>query len=779
MKLNRRILLLIAPVILFSAAASSYIIYEIQKDALFKRTDSYLQLNMEKLAGHYRQTNSILSGYTYTLTKSDIIQRYFSHESNPIRELELIDNLQQTISSFQPKDDQFIALSILDAQKKPMYYTEHSDDPFATMDPLVLHHFSEVYDTTNQNSFVGYSENKDAEGILLRYEALDIKTLKPPLSYKKSEIIFVVVYSKLERFNQQRKELENSNKSSIYFSTKPTEKVGLHQSVELQSNFYANLDPAPYILQNKLHDIQKQLIIAFSFSALLTVLLLVISLYKHVIQPISRLDNQLKEVESNKRKNIEILDSKDEIGRLSARFYAMYSELEDAYHRTKILAERDHLTKLANRHQFQRHTEAVLTQEHIHVWVLYIDMDNFKYINDKYGHQIGDSLLISFANHIHDLCSEFNASHHTFGLASRLSGDEFAILLHTPFHQPDCADEFALKLLSSIQHRITSPQGSYPITASIGIATYPQDGDNIEKLLSNADTAMYQAKRAGKNQIAHYSVELDTVVQRRGSIERALRASNFDEEFSLVYQPYFTCKNCWFAGFEVLLRWESKSLGYISPEEFIPIAEQTGLFGTIDRWVVKKTFEQFSEVQSLFSKPQKLAVNLSSAELNSTQLSEYIARHTETYDVDPAMIEFEITETFASESQSFPLLHELSNLGFDLTIDDFGSGYTSISQLVQYPVQKIKLDRLFLDTLIASKKQQVIKPLIDLCHSQNMKVTAEGIESEEMNKLLIDYNCDYLQGFYFGRPMTLEELPKWIQTIKVIANDEASNHNVA
>jgi diguanylate cyclase (GGDEF)-like protein len=778
MKLNHRILLLIAPVILFSAAASSYIIYVTQKDALVKRTDSYLQLNMEKLAGHYRQTNSLLSSYAFTLTKSDIIHHYFHQDRNSFRELEIVDNLHQTIHSLQPKEKQFVALSILNSDKKQLYYAERSEDPFATMDPRILYHFSEVYDTTFDISYVGYTEDKHSEGVLLRYDVLDRKTLQTPLSYNQNEIFFVVIYAKLERFNQLRYELEESNKSTIYFSNVIPKKVGLRQTVELQPGLYANLDPAPYLLQNKLHNIQKELLIAFGISSMLTVFLLLILLYKHVIHPISRLDNQLQEVESNKRRNIEILDSDDEIGRLSLRFYAMYTELEETYRRTKALAENDHLTKLANRHQLQRHAQSILAQEHAHIWVLYIDLDNFKYVNDKYGHQIGDSLLVNFARHINNLCLDFNKTHQVYGLASRLSGDEFAILLHSPFVQPDCADEFALKLLASIQHRPTSPLGNFPITASIGIATFPHDGIKVDTLLSNADTAMYQAKNAGKNQVAHYSVELDTLVQRRSSIERALRDGHFDNEFSLVYQPYFTCKHRHFAGFEVLLRWESKTLGDISPDEFIPIAEQTGLFGSIDRWVINKTFEQFAMIQSMFEREQKIAINLSSAELNSTELAEYIAERSERYKVNPSAIEFEITETFAAESQSVPLLHELSRLGFGLTIDDFGSGYTSIAQLVQYPVQKIKLDRIFLDTLIASQKQNVIKPLIDLCHSQCMKVTAEGIETEDMHQWLAEYECDYLQGYYFGTPMKVEDLPLWVQTIKV-EKDESRHYHIA
>ncbi|MCE0493215.1 putative bifunctional diguanylate cyclase/phosphodiesterase [Vibrio salinus] len=770
MKLTNRILLLIAPVILFSAAASTYIIYVTQKDALIKRTDSYLQLNMEKLAGYYTQANSLLSSYAYTLSKSDIIRHYFFHEINPFREMELVDNLHETINTLQSNNTNFVALSILDGNKEPLYYAEKSDDPFAKMDPLILKHIKVIYDTNHKTSYVGYSENSAGQGILLRYDVLDTKTLESPLSYNQNQIFFVVVYTVLNEFNHLRKQIEFDNKSSIFFSQKKLKKKGLAQVVQLQNGVFATLDPAPFILKNKLHAIQIDLLLAFSVSAFMTVLLLLLLLNKHVINPITKMDIQLREVENNKRRNIEVLGTNDEIGRLSSRFHAMYSELEDTYRRTKALAENDHLTKLANRHQFQRHAEMIIGQKQHHVWVLYIDLDNFKYVNDKYGHQIGDTLLVNFADHVKKLCISFSNKYQTYGLASRLSGDEFAILLYSPFEQPDCADQFASSLLEPIQSGENSPIGNFPITASIGIATYPDDGQHIEKLLSNADTAMYQAKNAGKNQIAHYSRELDKVVQRRSNIERALRAGNYDQEFSLVYQPYFTCKDNKVSGFEALLRWESETLGEVSPDEFIPIAEQTGLFATIDRWVIHQAFKEFHDIQAALGHPYKIAINLSSAELNSIKLADYIKNYSAKYDIPNHLIEFEITETFAAETQSFPLLHELSKQKFGLTIDDFGSGYTSIVQLVQYPVQKIKLDRVFLDTLIAGNKHNVVKPLIDLCHSQNMKVTAEGIESQDMNTWLADYNCDYLQGFYHGHPLSLEEISQHYGTNQIQEN---------
>ncbi|PAR34112.1 biofilm architecture maintenance protein MbaA [Vibrio metoecus] len=779
MKLNHRILLLIAPVILLSAAASSYIIYASQKNALLKRTDSYLQLNIEKLASHYRQAQALVSSYAFTLAKSDIIRHYFSLEKNPYRELELVDNLRETLHILQPSEKQLVSLSILNGNEELLYYAENSADPFAELDPKVMAYVKQRFASTQSTSDISYTVNSAGEDILVRYDMLDRQTLSTPLSYNRQDVFFVVVYVVLEQFNQLRKKIEFDNQSPIFFTHSPPRyKTGLTQSIELQPGFYAILDPAPKLINEKLHSIQRELLLSFGVSALVTVLLLLLLLYRHVINPILNLDKQLAEVESNKRKNIEKLHTDDEIGRLSSRFYAMYTELHSTYQRTKALAENDHLTKLANRYQFQVQADLLLSRcyDTQHIWVLYIDLDNFKYVNDKYGHQIGDSLLVSFATHIRQLCKNFEASHNAYSIAARLSGDEFAILLVAPKRLHDCANIFAQRVLDPIQSQDNSPLSRFPITASIGIATFPKDGDHIEKLLLNADTAMYQAKNAGKNQIAYYSQALDQIVQRRNNIERALRLGLFDQEFHLVYQPYFTCSGKRLEGFEVLLRWQSDLLGDISPDEFIPIAEQTGLFGTIDRWVVSQAFREFSDLQAMFNEPIQVSINLSSAELNSLKLAQFIHQQARTYQVPPQWIDFEITETFAADSQSFPLLHELSRLGYGLTIDDFGSGYTSITQLVQYPVQKIKFDRQFLDTLIATNKQNVIRPLIDLCHSQSMKVTAEGIESETMHQWLADYRCDYMQGFYFGHPMSLEEIHQWLHSPNQKKKSYAQDH---
>ncbi|MGR5254474.1 putative bifunctional diguanylate cyclase/phosphodiesterase [Vibrio astriarenae] len=784
MKLQTRILILVAPVIILSAALSGYTIYLNQKDALSKREDSYLELSMGKLASHFNNAISMLNSYSLTLTKSDIIRDYYLNYADPYRELQLVERLQQTISSLKATPDSFVGIAMLDDKQRIRYYSDNSEEPFSTFDPLLFQYTRTIYRQTKQNSHTGYTQNLQGEGVLVRYDALDANTLSPPLSYNHNQLMFIVVVVSLNEFNQERKLIEFDNDSAIFFSDTPPDihNKPLAQTVALMDSFYATLDPAQYIFDNKLRKMAGNLMVAFSLSSLFSILILLALLYRHVIRPISRLDKQLRQVDSNQRDNIEVLYSDDEVGRLSISFHDMYDKLARSYEKTKVLAENDQLTGLANRRVFQQHVRSALANLSAgqHAYLLYIDLDNFKYVNDKYGHQIGDRVLTRFANHINQLVDEFKQQGILTGLPSRLSGDEFAIFIVTDSATQSVARDFADKLLAPIQNKRSSVIGNFPITASIGIASYPDDGHEITTLISSADTAMYQAKRAGKNQVSYYSKELDRVVQRRTQIERALRTKQFDEEFSLTYQPYYDRTGKHIVGVEALLRWDNDKLGSVSPEEFIPIAEQIGLFGSIDRWVIKNAFHNFSEIQSAFSHDVHLSINLSSAELDSTNLAHFIEDCLSVYDVNPRMIDFEITETFAGQSQGFPLLHHLSQLGFSLTIDDFGSGYTSITQLVQYPVQKIKLDRYFLETLMMTSNEKVVKPLIDLCHAQNMLVTAEGIESEEMFTWLANNKCDHFQGFYFSGPLSLDALQmKASNVIKLKDNHEKSHYRLA
>ncbi|WP_104402905.1 putative bifunctional diguanylate cyclase/phosphodiesterase [Vibrio penaeicida] len=767
MKLSKRTLLLIIPVVVLSAAISSYIIYLGQHTALIKLEKSSIQLNMEKLASHYGQAANFLNSYTYTLSHSDVLERFFNDTDNPYREFELSRSLHQTLTDLTVHNRDFAALGLLDNQFNTLFYVENQVDPYSWLDKKITKFVKDGV-TAGLWSQTEYLFNKEAGGVLVKYDVYNKVTFSSPQQSTLPEDYFIVVAMiETTEYDNLRHVLEREHLTVLTYALEPpTQTRELTHSVQLSPTRWATLDPSSFVVENKLSYILFKLLISFGLSSLITVSLLILLFYRYVIFPITRLAKQLREVEDHKRTNIQRLDSDDEIGHLSHKFYEMYQSLADNYQKTKQLAEMDQLTKLANRRYFQSHVAKALTlvqptaQKEQHC-ILYIDLDNFKFVNDKYGHKIGDALLVQFAKNLNQIEERLSLKHNVKVMSSRLSGDEFAVYLCGTDLDVTLIHHFCQNILQPLQAGFVSPVGTFPITVSIGVATYPTDGDNVEHLLSNADTAMYQAKRAGKNQYTFYSKALDKEVQRISSIERALRRADYQDEFSLVYMPYMNAEGTEVVGVEALLRWHSGTLGEVSPSEFIPLAEQTGLFEIIDKWVIEKAFSGYHQMQSLFENQVQLSINLSSAELDSCQLATFIEQKAQQYRVPYEQVDFEITETFAAGSQGYPLLHELSSQGFQLAIDDFGSGYTSFTQLVQYPVQKIKFDREFLLAMLESNKQHIIKPLIELCHSQDISVTAEGVENRDMHQWLRSSGCDYMQGFYFGQPMSIERLKDW------------------
>lgn len=764
MKLSTKILVLITPAIMISTVVSSYIIFSIQKDALVKREDSYLQLRMEKLSSHFQRSASFLNSFAYSLTKNHVIEDYFNDHDNPYRELELIDTLQESVNALEDGNQTFINLAIFDGYHNLLYYAESSNDPFAEIDPALLQSFKKKAGQRPKVTYSGHTHNSYGEGMLMRYDMLDKRTGKSPLRFEPQNVFFVVVAVSLQPFNDLKRQIEFDTQSSIVFSNQQllsNESYGAI-STQLTKDIFITVDPARYLIENKIGAVWRQLTFSFSIAGMITVGVILLILFRYVIRPISAIDRQLQEVEKKRRRNIEKFESRDEIGRLSVRLYDMYEELDTTYQKTKILAERDSLTQLVNRRQFQVLASGILKNldNKYNAWITYIDLDNFKFINDKYGHNAGDELLINFANHLLSLTQRYSAQR-VNTIATRLSGDEFAVLIVAPEQCGDISQECVQEILSLSfsEQSLLSPHSA--VTMSVGISSYPNDGTDIEKLLSCADAAMYQAKSKGKNGFAYYSEEINNRVQRLAAIEQALRSSDLEKQLSLHFQPYISRRSGQVVGVETLVRWYSPGLGHILPDEFIPLAEHKGVFDRVDRCVINKAFDSYNQLESIFGTGIKLSINLSSAGLNSTALASYIERVRKQYGIAPNLIEFEITETFSNENSDFPLLHQLSELGYHLAIDDFGSGFTSLTQLVQYPVQKIKFDRMFLNSLIETNNEHVIKPLIELCHSQEKLVTAEGIENANMHNWLMEHHCDFMQGYYYAKPMALQDLIEW------------------
>ena len=765
MKLSNRVILLVAPVVLISALVSSYIIYSIQKVALIKREDSYIQLQMEKLAGQFHQAHAFLNTYAYTLHKSNAFQDYFfyqdkiNHNDDQYKQ-GLWQRLGESASVLSYGYNGEANMAILDGKQDLIYYTDNKYfEPSGNLDPKILNYIQQNHALGHVSEHTGFIYNSSGQSILLKYQIFDKNTGKIAQHYEPENIFYIIVSASLDEFNTIKHIVEFDTHSVITFSDKPIFlDLPLSQTIELMPNLYALLSPAEYLMWEKVDKVWLELAWCFGAASIITIGLIVLVLYRYILSPVSNLDNQLQEIESKKRKNIDKLLENDEISRLSSRFFNIYDELNQVYHQTKHLAETDHLTQLANRHKFNEQASRVLISPPENVWLIYVDLDNFKCINDKFGHTSGDKVLKSFASHLQSICKVFTQIHNSACFSARLSGDEFAILCSSTLTTTSHLESFAQQLLEFRAHPSFS---SLSVTASVGIARYPHDGETIEKLISCADTAMYQAKRAGKNQYQFYSALLDIQAQRRAYIEHALRQPSVEKGFFLVFQPYLDAKTKEIEGLEVLLRWEADEIGVISPKEFIPIAEQSGLFEKIDRWVFANALADYHSLKAIFKKDITLSINLSSAELNSSTMSDFIHAKTIEHDVPTQYIEIEITETYVTDNKGTCLLDKLSRLGYQLAIDDFGSGYTTLTQLVQYPVQKIKFDREFLLTLMRTNNSHVIKPIIDLCHAQNKKVTAEGIEHDVMHQWVSSYQCDFMQGYLFGKPMDKNQLAIW------------------
>lgn len=765
MKLSTRILLLVVPALLISTAVSSYIIFALQKDTLVKREESFMQLQMEKLGGHFKQASSFLNSYIYTLTNNQSVKEYFSDVDNPNRELDLIESLQESVNALRTGNETFAGLAIVDGQFNLLYYAESSSDPYTEIDLKTFQYFVDNArkEPLNQELMLAY--NSFGEHVLLRYNVIDARTGRTPHRVSETEVFYVLVTVSLESFNQLKTTIEYETESALVFNKQKPNLDDNHGliTIELAPNLYTTLSPAAYLVNNKITHTWNQVTASFIIAGLITIAVILLILYRYVLHPITFLDKQLLQVERKAQTNIEKLRSKDELGRLSNRIFDMYEELDTSYQKTKLLAERDHLTHLLNRRHFQHLARQALNTraEDVSATLFYIDLDNFKFVNDKYGHSAGDELLIEFANFLVELTSNSGELPICHSYVSRLSGDEFTLLVMTPKAFDTVPNQIAQAILASKErHPILK---AYPVTVSVGLASFPQDGSSIERLISNADAAMYQAKENGKNRYAFYSEDINLAIQRRADIEHSLRKSSVVDELSLNYQPYLSADASHIVGVEVLVRWNSPTLGTVWPDEFIPIAEARGLFGRIDRYVIDKAFSEYAEIQQLLGFGTEISINISSAELDTLTLAEYIEEKRQQYDVKAELIEFEITETYSYEASEYPLLERLAKLGFQLAIDDFGSGYTSLTQLVQYPVQKIKFDRMFLNSLIETDNKHVLEPLIQLCHLQQKLVTAEGIENEQMHQWLKDYNCDLMQGYHFARPMNMQQLQIWFE----------------
>jgi diguanylate cyclase (GGDEF)-like protein len=385
--------------------------------------------------------------------------------------------------------------------------------------------------------------------------------------------------------------------------------------------------------------------------------------------------------------------------------------------------------------------------------VLFIDLDRFKFINDTLGHEAGDLLL-------KEVTARFKEVLRGSDVVARLGGDEFVVLLHE-LHQAEQATKVARKLLAAAIKPFTLSGHECRVTASIGIAMYPRDGEDEQTLMKNADAAMYFAKEEGKNNFQFYSPEILSQSLERLTLENNLRGALERRELSLHYQPKLDLANGAITGVEALLRWDNAELGSVSPTQFIPIAEETGMIIAIGKWVLRAACMQNVAWQRSGLPPLSMAVNLSVRQFNDESLLDDIAEILKETGMAAHLLELEITEGMVIQhpAQTLQLLGAIKRMGVRLAIDDFGTGYSSLGQLKNFPVDTLKVDRSFIRDLATNPADRTLtEAIIAMGKTLSLTVVAEGVETVEQEAFLRAHACDEMQGYYFSKPMPAKEI---------------------
>ncbi len=445
-------------------------------------------------------------------------------------------------------------------------------------------------------------------------------------------------------------------------------------------------------------------------------------------------------------------------------------ESERRMHR---MAYFDDLTELPNRLSFKESLQVMISfaqREKHKLAVLFLDIDGFKRINDTLGHHMGDQMIKTIGSRLRkmlrnsDVIVRMGVNEHENISLARLGGDEFTVLLSKIERNEDAAI-----VAERIREKLETPlilgdQELYTST-SIGISIFPDDGESADEILKNADMAMYHAKRAGGNSYRYFSTQMTEVANRRLMLEKHIHKALGNNEFELHYQPQYDLATEKYCGVEALIRWRNKELGFISPAEFIPLTEETGLIVGIGEWVLRESCIQGKKWhdQGLMI---RMAVNVSARQLRQKDFSEVVAKVVAETDINPELLELEVTESalISEEDNVLEVLQALKKIGVLLAIDDFGTGYSSLSRLKNFPIDRLKVDRSFVNDLEKDTANvAIVTAIIGMANVMNMNVIAEGVETNEQLAIVKTKHCDEVQGYLLCKPLPAPQVETFLR----------------
>lgn len=471
-----------------------------------------------------------------------------------------------------------------------------------------------------------------------------------------------------------------------------------------------------------------------------------------------KLQESYEELESTYE---ELTASQEELKQQYDEILASHKKIKETEARLTYLAYYDMLTGLPNKLSlYENLNKNAFLLPKDKIALLFIDMDNFKYINDTMGHAFGDQLIIKVGERLTSLLKN-NCSIY------RLSGDEFIIIIQKIKGNKD-AEEFASHILAGFKEEFDVLNIVLHVSLSLGIVMYPEHGKNIEELLKYADIAMYRAKEAGKNRYVVYNQKMNEVFTERVNIEKYLHTALEKNEFAIHYQPQLDLISNKVTGFEALLRWKSPELGFVSPEKFIKVAEDTHLIIPLGTWVLRNACGFLKELHKKGYTDLSVSVNISMLQLLQTDFSEMVTGNIEFFELDPHYLELEVTESILMESfENIGLkLARLSEQGFRIALDDFGKGYSSLNYLKQLPISTLKIDKSFIDNISnTSDNKTLTGHIVTIGKSLGMCVIAEGVERQEQLDYLIQHGCNKIQGYLYSKPIPEAEIINLLKSI--------------
>ncbi|MFT5045572.1 MAG: diguanylate cyclase (GGDEF)-like protein, partial [Porticoccaceae bacterium] len=454
------------------------------------------------------------------------------------------------------------------------------------------------------------------------------------------------------------------------------------------------------------------------------------------------------------------------------------TERIDAQKQIHNLAYYDLVTGLPNRAQLSeqlRYTLKLSKRNDSKFSVLFLDLDHFKQVNDTLGHDAGDELLQQVANRLTSVVRETDMiiggngadtdleSQHT---VARLGGDEFVVLLSVINRAEDAA-RVAERIAQAIGMPYELGNNTVNVTTTIGISVYPADGDDFESMMKSADIAMYHAKESGRNGYQFYSRNIHEQALARFSLEADLRVAIETDQLTVAYQPKIDMKTGELSGVEALTRWRHPEKGTMDPSVFIPLAEETGLIIPLGRWVLRQACEQMQRWVKAGWPPMVMAVNCSAVQFTKSNVIEDINEAIRFSGLDPKYLEIELTESLLLQDgeKGIQILKDMKELGIQVAIDDFGTGFSSLSYLKRLPVDKLKIDKSFVDDLATdSGDAAIVTAIITLSHNLNLTVVAEGVETQEQYDILRSYKCNEAQGYLISRPLEIDDFETWMNS---------------